>query len=75
MIPAATVIHAEPPHSCDGCQHLAEASQAGPGSAPVIRYVWSRSWCRLHVTPFARCALYEKPPAGKPSNLSSLMTR
>jgi len=33
------------------------------------------SWCLLHVTPFARCALYETPPAGKPSHLSSLMTR
>jgi hypothetical protein len=32
-------------------------------------------FCLLHVTPFARCGLYEKPPAGKPSYFSSLMTR
>jgi hypothetical protein len=32
-------------------------------------------FCLFHVTPFARCGLYEKPPAGKPSYLSSLMTR
>ena len=76
MIPAATVIHAEPPFSCAGCRYLSEVRRSAAGWSSV-GYVSElcTSFCRLHVTPFARCGLYEKPPAGKPSYLSSLMTR
>ncbi len=72
MIPASTVIHAEPPHPCVGCRHFVQAGRKPPGSCtpPTVH-----RFCLLHVTPFARCGLYEKPPAGKPSHLSSLMTR
>ncbi len=71
MIPAATVIHAEPPHPCGGCRNLAEMRSTPLGCDATRQH----RWCLLHVTPFARCGLYEKPPAGKPSHLSSLMTR
>jgi hypothetical protein len=71
MIPASTVIHAEPPHPCVGCRHLAQerSKPSGYDRNHPLR------WCLLHVTHFARCGLYEKPPAGNPSHLSSLMTR
>jgi hypothetical protein len=73
MIPASTVIHAEPPHPCVGCRtrRKRDASPLAPARmTPTVH-----RFCLLHVTPFARCGLYEKPPAGKPSHLSSLMTR
>lgn len=77
MIPAATVIHAEPPHSCDGCRHLLSEVRRSAAGWATVGYVSElcTSFCRLHVTPFARCRLYEHPPTGKPSHLSSLMTR
>jgi len=72
MIPAATtILHAEPAHTCAGCRNLA-TRRCTPMGCDLAR---QHSWCLLHVTPFARCALYETPPAGKPSHLSSLMTR
>ena len=76
MIPAATVIHAEPPHPCVGCRNLSEVRRSAAGWSSV-GYVSELCtvFCRLHVTPLARCRLYEHPPTGNPSHLSSLMTR
>jgi hypothetical protein len=73
MIPAATtILHDEPPPPCAGCRNLAEARRTPMGRDTAPRSLF---WCVLHVTPFTRCSLYEKPPAGNPSHLSSLMTR
>ena len=65
--PAKTLLHIDPPHSCAGCRNLARLHDAGETS--------KRHWCLQHVTPFARCALYEKPPHGNPDHLPRLMTR
>lgn len=67
--PAKTVLHIDPPHSCAGCRSLGTIVNSGPrGSLRV-------TWCLQHVTPFARCSLYETPPRGNPDHLPRLMTR
>ena len=65
--PAKTLLHVEPPHSCAGCRNL---SSMRVGCDTRTHY-----WCLQHVTPFARCSLYETPPRGNPDHLSRLMTR
>ena len=65
--PAKTLLHVDPPHSCAGCRNLARLHDAGETS--------KRHWCLQHVTPFARCSLYETPPRGNPDHLPLLMTR
>ena len=65
--PAKTLLHIDPPHSCAGCRNLARLHDAGETS--------KRHWCLQHVTPFARCSLYETPPRGNPDHLLRLMTR
>ncbi len=65
--PAKTILHIEPPHSCEGCRSLAGMRVVGESG--------KRYWCLQHVTPFARCSLYETPPRGNPDHLPRLMTR
>ena len=65
--PAKTLPHVDPPHACAGCRNLAEMRVVGE---PGTNY-----WCLQHVTPFARCSLYETPPRGNPDHLPRLMTR
>ncbi len=65
--PAKTILHIEPPHSCEGCRNYG-----------LMRVYWkahTHRWCLQHVTPFARCSLYETPPRGNPDHLPRLMTR
>jgi len=63
--PAKTLPHVDPPHSCEGCRSLAWKRARYP----------QHYWCLQHVTPFARCSLYETPPRGNPDHLPRLMTR
>jgi len=65
--PAKTLPHVDPPHSCAGCRNLARLHADAATSKPY--------WCLQHVTPFARCSLYETPPRGNPDQLTRLMTR
>jgi len=65
--PAKTLLHIDPPPSCAGCRNLARLHDAGETS--------THYWCLQHVTPFARCSLYETPPRGNPDHLPRLMTR
>jgi len=65
--PAKTLPHVDPPHSCAGCRSL---SSMRVGCETSTHY-----WCLQHVTPFARCSLYETPPRGNPDHLPRLMTR
>ena len=65
--PAKTILHVDPPHACAGCRNLAEMRVVGEAG--------TNYWCLQHVTPFARCSLYETPPRGNPDHLPRLMTR
>ena len=65
--PAKTVLHVDLPHSCEGCRSFA--------SGNAYRVPRTSHWCLQHVTPFARCSLYETPPRGNPDHLPRLMTR
>lgn len=51
-------LHSEPAHSCAGCQQLGKAARPGE--------IIARPFCRLHITPFSRCAHFD---TGRPATL------